>query len=96
MNLKHRLKRLENKVIDDWLTCRCNGDEQQVEWIEKEPIYYDAYKTGVYVPFQDSTDKIESDATNVELPPKTCLKCGKTINKRAIYLQLIDKKENEP
>jgi hypothetical protein len=89
--IKHRLKRLESNVIDT-SGCLCFARGEQVKIIQTEPMYYDARKTGEYVPYQDSADKIEADKQDAERAQTVIedfLQCGRKVEKRIIYLRLI-------
>ncbi len=90
MNLKTRIKKLEAEIIDISAFCLCNGKEPQVE-IRRKTADYDAYATGVYVPYQDSeTAEAFDRVTENEKPTlENCLKCGKPVNKRLIILNLV-------
>jgi len=88
MNIKSRLKKLESEVIGVKQTCRCNGDEPQIE-IREEEVFYDAYETGVYIPYQNRPNQDEPNETNKEEVLEICPRCKKPINKRVIILQLI-------
>jgi len=88
MNILRRLKKLESEVIDAKQTCRCNGDEPQIE-IREEKVFYDAYETGVYIPYQNRPNQDESNGTNKKEVLEICLRCKKPINKRVIILQLV-------
>jgi hypothetical protein len=87
MNIKSRLKKLENEVIDNSQFCRCNGYKPQTE-IREEKVFYDAYETGVYIPYQNRPNQDESNKLDKEVL-EICLRCKKPINKRVIILQIV-------
>jgi hypothetical protein len=64
--------------------------EQKFE-IQKRTINYDAYETGVYVPYQNSETAKKLGLETPTEPPtiENCPTCGKPINKRVIILELI-------
>jgi hypothetical protein len=91
MNLRSRLKKLENEVIgDDSDYCLCDGKQPKIE-IRQAKTPYDAYATGEYVRYQDSAEAAQSDReTENEKPTaENCQRCGKPINKRLIILNFI-------
>ncbi len=91
MNIKNRLKKLESEIIGDSHFCRCNGDQPQFELIQ-EPIFYDAYETGKYIPYQDRLNQDKSDTARKEEKPENCMQCKKPVNKRIIILHLVGTK----
>jgi hypothetical protein len=91
MNVKNRLKKMENQIIkEDSEFCLCNGKEPQVEIRQKE-TKYDAYATGSYVPYQNSEIAAQNTReTENETPTaENCQTCGKPIKKRLIILNLV-------
>jgi hypothetical protein len=91
MNINNRLKRLESDVIDI-SNCTCSGYGEHVKIILTDGIYYDALKTGEYVSYQNSINKIQADARDANEPQtvmENCLQCGKEVKKRVVYLHLI-------
>ncbi len=91
MNLKTRLKKLEDVLIEvSTENCLCNGTEPKIEF-RKISVDYDTYSTGKYVPYQDSeTAKEMKEWTKDEQPtPENCPVCGKPVNKRLIILSLV-------
>ncbi len=71
MNIRNRLKRLENDVIDDSQFCRCQGDEEKTE-IRLKKTEYDCYSSGKYVRWQDSeiAKECERETENEKLTIK--------------------------
>ena len=92
MNILRRLKKLELEIIDDSPTCRCNGDQPQIE-TRIENVFYDTYETGVYIPYQDRPNQDKPSRAAIEEPAEICLKCKKPVNKRIITIQLIGAEE---
>ncbi len=81
MNIKDRLKRMESEIISNSDFCACNGEGEQFVLIKKEPILYDPYATGEYLPYSSESDNLK------ETPVEICSECKKAINKRVVYLQ---------
>ena len=91
MNIRSRMKRLQNQIIgDDSDYCLCDGKQPKIE-IRQAKTLYDAYTTGEYVRYQDSAEAAQSDReTENEKPTvENCQRCGKPINKRLIILNFI-------
>lgn len=75
---------MESKLINNSTFCICSGSKkEQVKMLIKEPILYNPYETGAYKPYSSEVDQAE------ETTLEDCMKCGKQVNKRIIYLQLI-------
>jgi hypothetical protein len=91
MNILNRLKKLQNQTTgNDSEFCACNGTEQKFE-IQKRTVEYDAYQSGVYVPYQNSaTAKERALESEAETPTvENCQTCCKPINRRLIILECI-------
>ncbi len=87
MNILRRLKKLELEIIDDTKVCRCNGDKPRIE-IRQEKVFYNAYETGKYIPYQNRPNQDKSETAKKE-ETEICRQCKKPVNKRIIILQLV-------
>jgi len=74
MNIKNRLKKLENEVIDDSTVCACFPQKNTETW--KADLGADS-----------NTSEPELLGEPV---PEVCDRCGKQINKDVIILQFVD------
>jgi hypothetical protein len=75
MNIRNRLKKLENEVIDDSTVCACYPQKRFEMWIADLGVDSDS-----------SEPKLDGEAL-----PDVCADCGKPVEKNKITVQLCDR-----
>jgi hypothetical protein len=90
MNFSNRLKKIEMRLnIGGSEFCRCCGKRYEMRF---EKLYYDAYSTGVYVPYQNSEQCRADEQREREETPEACdicASCNKPIETETLIIQSL-------